>query len=1016
MGKVSKDETLKKIIRSRFCEESFLDFSRDILKVELFSDLSGDIIGEFEDLKGKIALIKIDLSKDKDLESYRRKQRNYVGDILRESGRYKKALVAFYNTEKKYWKLSCVEIDNIDLIDGIGTTIMKSHIFNQDKSRFSYEVLKKLIKGVEKIDVFELFNQRKLVSDFFNRYRKKMLELKEICFEQLGERYSDRTEVDELVEISSKRIMMSFLLFYFVEKKGWLGARADQKLEEGNKFFIEDYFNSCIQKGFNFYEKGSELLLEGAINNPNLKDRILERVNLKFPYLDNFLLNPYDESVYKREELELSNDFFLNGEDGLIDIFKRYHFSLIENEPYLQDISIDPEIIGMVFENLLDENYRKNKGTFYTPRVIVHHMCKEVLINSIYRNFNGIKKDEIVLLVRYGEFILDHDRNKNYIYFKMPKNILKNLKALEEFVLNIKVIEPSVGSGAFLLGMMGELLKLRKVVNRYRKMMDKIQDVELCNHRIKLDIIKNNLYGVDIDYAATETTKVRMWLSLIVDSNKYIEEIHSKPKGNILQRDSLNLNWEEEFFKRYGIDGGMDIVIGNPPYIGEKGNKELFRKLSKSDLGKRFYMGRGDIFYFFFHMGIDLLKKYGTLAYITTNYYLTADGALNLRKDLKERTNILKLENFNEVNVFSKARGQHNIITILEKSLENDSRGEVFNCLSKGDLSEGEMSLYLRRQSRNGRYIDFDQEELYKGENYYIHTEKADINSILNKISKGSIPLKELVQINQGLVSGADKVTKRHIEKFQVESDKGSGIFVVSRKELSNLNLSNFEKEFIKTFYKNSDIDHYTLNKKVNNYVIYLDKSIDIKKLPNICKHLERYRDVLESKRETIMGRLPWYSLHWPRKREIFEGEKIVSPQRSRVNKFAYSDGSWYASADVYYLTKRSEGKVNLKYILALLNSKLYYVWLFHRGKRKGNLLELYRTPLEEVPIKVIDKKIINEVIDLVDQILNNKRKKEVTVLDEIIYKIYNLSQDEIEEVERFYFEKIFEEASSTNG
>ena len=120
---------------------------------------------------------------------------------------------------------------------------------------------------------------------------------------------------------------------------------------------------------------------------------------------------------------------------------------------------------------------------------------------------------------------------------------------------------------------------------------------------------------------------------------------------------------------------------------------------------------------------------------------------------------------------------------------------------------------------------------------------------------------------------------------------------------------------------------------------------------------LENFKEILKQKRETDRGRLPWYSLHWARKKEIFEGEKIICPQRATTVSFSYNNIPWYASADVYFITQKksqNDNMVELKYVLALLNSKLYYHWFYHRGKRKGEMLELYQKPLSEVPIKII--------------------------------------------------------------
>ena len=139
----------------------------------------------------------------------------------------------------------------------------------------------------------------------------------------------------------------------------------------------------------------------------------------------------------------------------------------------------------------------------------------------------------------------------------------------------------------------------------------------------------------------------------------------------------------------------------------------------------------------------------------------------------------------------------------------------------------------------------------------------------------------------------------------------------------------------------------------------------------------------------------------------IFTSPKIVCPQRSKVNTFGYNECDWYASADVYYITNPHKD-YNIKYILGLLNSKLYYVWLYHKGKRKGETLELYQKPLSEIPIKLATREEQNEIVKIVDEIIALKKtnpQSDTSILenqiDEIVYRIYGLTDGEIKIVEQ---------------
>jgi TaqI-like C-terminal specificity domain len=122
---------------------------------------------------------------------------------------------------------------------------------------------------------------------------------------------------------------------------------------------------------------------------------------------------------------------------------------------------------------------------------------------------------------------------------------------------------------------------------------------------------------------------------------------------------------------------------------------------------------------------------------------------------------------------------------------------------------------------------------------------------------------------------------------------------------------------------------------------------------PATIAHLTKFRKRLDNIREVKNGIIKYYQLQWPREESIFRGAKIIAPQRSSCNTFAFNGEDWYASVDVYFLTQK-DPEISLKYLLALLNSKLYFFWLYRRGKRKGEMLELYQKPLSEVPIKRI--------------------------------------------------------------
>ncbi|HQM79039.1 MAG TPA: TaqI-like C-terminal specificity domain-containing protein, partial [Bacteroidales bacterium] len=418
-------------------------------------------------------------------------------------------------------------------------------------------------------------------------------------------------------------------------------------------------------------------------------------------------------------------------------------------------------------------------------------------------------------------------------------------------------------------------------------------------------------------------------------------------------------------------------MIGNPPYIGEKGHKEIFKNVKNVDLGK-FYVGKMDYFYFFFHLALNIAKDNGYIAFITTNYYITALGAKKLREDLYKRATIIKLINFNELKIFESATGQHNMITILKKGKKDNELANTIITHKKGHATSEILQKILSGDDNETDYYQMKQKDLYDDDEYYIRLiPKSDesIQKILDKIKNTGTKLGNICNVNQGIVTGADKVSKKHIEEYNINANINDGIFVLSNSEINTLNLTENEKKILKPWFKNSDILRWITFFNSNDNLLFLSKDLNEKYLqqyyPNIYIHIYKYKNIMISKRKNLNERLDkWFTLNRGTAHpNIFISPKIVAPQRSPRNTFGYNEIPWYASADVYFITQKDEN-VSLKYILALLNSKLYYLWLYYRGKRKGEFLELYQKPLSEIPIKIVPQMDQQPFIDLVDQIL----------------------------------------------
>jgi adenine-specific DNA-methyltransferase len=443
-----------------------------------------------------------------------------------------------------------------------------------------------------------------------------------------------------------------------------------------------------------------------------------------------------------------------------------------------------------------------------------------------------------------------------------------------------------------------------------------------------------------------------------------------------------------------------------------------------SELGKKFYSRWMDYFYYFFHKSLNICKKNANIAFITTNYYLTATGAKNLRSDIKQRAIVKNLINFNELRVFESAKGQHNMLTILQKGKDIEALSENCTTSHHGNSTPQIITSIFSRNDANTHYCTIQQSELFEGPDYQIRLagqgkkSNISIESILAKMKSQSYLLGDVCQVLMGLVTRADKVNAGHFKTDpSLTAKKGNGIFVVTSKELESLKLTKEDMaQYVRPFYKNSEIKKYHCNTKNKLWLLYLkDEGKHIILSKEMRNHFSKYEILLTRLKENFLKNEiasgfvkrwlkngNYFVLFNPKKEEYFTGAKIVAPYRSKQNTFGYNEFPWFASQDVCYVLPKSPD-FEIKYLLAILNSKLCFQWLRFKGKRKGDILELYKKPISEIPIKKVPEPDQKPFVKLVNKILDAKvddPRADTRVLereiDQMVYDLYGLTEDEI--------------------
>ncbi|MBO5462942.1 MAG: Eco57I restriction-modification methylase domain-containing protein [Clostridia bacterium] len=927
---------------------------------------------------------------------------------------------------------------------------------------------------------------------------------------------------------------------YLPRKKTW---------GDGSRKFLRTIFEfSKAHKG-NFFENYLEPLFYNTLNHNRGAMGYCPALHCRIPFLSGGLFEPLDGYDWKSNNFDIPDEIFSNKKnpadrnaDGILDIFDRYNFTISEDEPMEREVAVDPEMLGKIFENLLDVKDRKSKGAFYTPREIVHYMCQESLINYLVRK-TEISEDALRDFILYGDFMKDEDTVKSkregnggmFIspeIFKVNENgeiAVSRLKDVDDALATVRVADPAVGSGAFPLGMMNEIVRARQNITSYMAIGMRAQDKfflyknDRSPYALKLNAIKNSIFAVDIEPSAVDIAQLRLWLSLVIDDeitpdatneleghknplplpnlecniicgNSLIDEfkgiklvkesdilgtmtagvqmdfghagfetvvkqllkaqdelfgcdephkkfelkakiqslkdlIISEQLSGCSEETKLEYNfavrraskpfvlWQLDFARVFRDNGGFDIVIGNPPYIGESGHKEIFRAVAETKFGKRSYQGKMDFFYFFFHKGLDILHSKGDLAFITTNYFPTATGAKTLRKDFASRTYMRQLINFNEVRVFESALGQHNMITILTKDKEKDFLCRCTMCSESVTANAAKLNSILMGKDEKATHVFVAQDNLYDGSEYYIRQQGVtsqdtdSVGSILDKMAAQKQRLGKLAEVNQGVVSGCDTVATRNMEYIPASSGKikNDGIYVfdlTNSRDVELVDSFTSGKVLLRDFYKNSDISRYSCSTTPTKKLLYYPDGLDEKKYPDILEHLENFRDLLEHRLVAYNEHYHWTALHRARKESIFVGEKIVVPYRTRTASFAFNDVEWFCRSDAYVITPKAKD-VDLFFLLGILNSKLNFLWLYNRGKRKGEVLELFQVPLSEIPIIETTAENNEHISQLAREITEAKKAKKNSdtsvmekEIDQILYKAYGLSDAEIALVE----------------
>lgn len=553
---------IDRLLKTCNFEKPFQQSGSNIRKAFQDKVSSFERIGQFTDQNAKVIdILTVNLKKETTLERGRTSLRNFAADYLQsERGIGKSAvLVAYVSDNKQDWRFSFVTLEKERELNEKGNYVLtvkkltpaRRYSFLVGKNENSHTAQKQFVDllnsqsspTLEQIE--DAFKIEKVTKEFFERY-------KELFETTRAELKALITQVEKIrIEFEkkninpddfAKKLLGQIVFLYFLQKKGWFGVPREKTWGEGDKKFLKNLFENK-QANKNFFNDYLEPLFYEVLAKPRDFD-YYEKFDCKIPFLNGGLFEPLDNYDWVHIDIFLSDELFHNTEKtkegdigtGILDFFDRYNFTVNEAEPLETEVAVDPEMLGKVFENLLPENERHGKGTYYTPRVIVAYMCQQSLINYLSTNLPNIEKSDIEYFILHGSISAEYQANqtKEHKEKNLPASIVENAKEIDKLLADVKVCDPAIGSGAFPVGILQEIVKARETLISTGKVSNK------TTYELKRHTIENSIYGVDLDSGAVEIAKLRLWLSLVVDEEDR-EQVEPLPNLDykIMQGNSL---------------------------------------------------------------------------------------------------------------------------------------------------------------------------------------------------------------------------------------------------------------------------------------------------------------------------------------------------------------------------------------------------------------------------------------------------------------------------------------------
>jgi len=812
---------------------------------------------------------------------------------------------------------------------------------------------------------------------------------------------------DEL-RLYTQTLFNRLMFLRFIERKGWLEF-------QGRHDYLRALFAAEPIRGKSFYKgRLQPLFFEGLAVEGKQESEAIGHV----PFLNGGL---FEQSDLDRKVKDLPDQVFaaIIAADGL---FYRYNFTVEESTPSDIEVAVDPEMLGKVFEELVTG--RHESGSYYTPRPVVSFMCREAL-KGVLTDKTGAKAEAIRSLVDGHEVRGLRETHAREV-----------LKALDD----LKAVDPACGSGAYLLGLLHEMVSLYRLLYSEKLTRDARSIYEL-----KLRIVSHNLYGVDIDPFATNIAMLRLWLSLAVEADEPVplpnldfkietgdsllapdpQEMPDLFRGLLQAEANALVNMKEQFLTSHGREKeqyrdqirrterklrtalsehygesvvdwrvqfpeafssgerGFDVVVANPPYV----RQELITALKPSleQIYPEVYTGVADLYVYFYARAMQLLRLGGLMAFITPNKFFRAGYGKKLREYLASCSRLHVVVDFADFPIFQAITYPAIIIAQRCPAMRKREQEDV---LAYNWKPSDELTNIAPTVAAHG--VPLPQRDL-PPEGWRILD--RSVSQVFERLrATGKALARSVGGPFYGIKTGCNEVFEIDEETHAALIDEDPRSDEIIRPWLRGRNVRRWDVEW------------------GGSYLIFARRGIEIDRYPAIKRYLSGHRDRLEPRPPNVAaknwaGRKPgtykWYEVqdaidYW----EEFENPKIVYQVIATYQQFAFTAEPFLSNDKTWIIPQPPAG------LIGILNSKLAWFFLDQiTPKLQGGAFELRSPYMSQIPIVAPTSDLIAKVNAIEKRVAEVAGHSEEVMsleadIDEIVVRMYGLSKDEVKVVD----------------